>query len=71
MAAERNEISPRVLKNILRVSAPFDLFYDEFKVTNGCTKTFCLCSVLRSKIAFMCCVTFSNVVYVFGLFGNN
>ena len=33
MAAQRHEISPRVLKNISRVSAPFELFYDEHKVT--------------------------------------
>ena len=71
MAAQRHEISLRVLKNISRVSAPFELFYDEFKVTKCCTKTFCLCWVLRSKIAFMRCVTFSNVLYVFGLFMNN
>ena len=43
MAAQRHEISLRVLKNIARVSAPFELFYDEFKVTKCCTKTFCLC----------------------------
>ena len=67
MAAQRHEISLRVLKNISRVSPPFELFYDEFKVTKCCTKTFCLCWVLRSKIAFMRCVTFSNVLYVFGL----
>ena len=67
----RHEISLRVLKNISRVSPPFELFYDEFKVTKCCTKTFCLCWVLRSKIAFMRCVTFSNVLYVFGLFMKN
>ena len=33
MAAQRHEISLRVLKNISRVSAPFELFYDEFKVS--------------------------------------
>ena len=33
MAAQRHEISLRVLKNISRVSPPFELFYDEFKVT--------------------------------------
>ena len=65
MAAQGNEISLRVLKNISRVSAPFELFYNEFKVTKFCTKTFCLCGMLPSKIAFMCCVTFSNVLYVF------
>ena len=32
MVAERHEISLRVLKNISRVSAPLELFYDEFKV---------------------------------------
>ena len=40
MAAQRHEISLRVLKNISRVSPPFELFYDEFKVTKCCTKTF-------------------------------
>ena len=43
MAAQRHKISLRVLKNILRVNAPFELFYDEFKVTKCHTKTFCLC----------------------------
>ena len=33
MAALRREISLRVLKNISLVSAPFELSYDEFKVT--------------------------------------
>ena len=34
MAAQRHEISLRVLtENISRVSPPFELFYDEFKVT--------------------------------------
>ena len=60
MAAQGYEIALRVIKNISRVSAPFELFYD--------AQTFCLCSVLRSEIVFMGCVTFSNVVYVFGLF---
>ena len=32
MAAQRHEISLRVLKNISGVSPPFELFYDEFKV---------------------------------------
>ena len=40
MAAQRHEISLRVLKNISRVSPPFELFYDEFKVTKCCTNTF-------------------------------
>ena len=43
MAAQGHEISRRVFKNISRVSAPFDLFYDEFKVTKCWTKTFCFC----------------------------
>ena len=71
MAAWRHEISLRVLKNFSRVSARLELFYDEFKVTRCCTKTFCPCSVLRSKIAVMRYVTFSNVLYVFGSFVNN
>ena len=33
MATQRHKISLRVLKNISKVSAPFELFYDEFKVT--------------------------------------
>ena len=57
MVAQRHEISLRVLTNISRVSSPFELSYDEFKVTKCCTKTFCLCWVFRSKIAVMCCVT--------------
>ena len=48
MAAQRHKISLRVLKNISRVSAPFELLYDELKVTKCCTKTFCLCWVLRA-----------------------
>ena len=43
MAAQRHEVSLRVLKNISQVSAPFELFYDELKVKKCCTKTFCLC----------------------------
>ena len=43
MTAQRHEISLRVLKNISRVSPPFELFYDEFKVTKCYTKTFCRC----------------------------
>ena len=39
MAAQRHEISLRGLKNISRVRAPFELFNDEFKVTECCTKT--------------------------------
>ena len=35
MAAQRHEISLRVLKNISRVSAPFELSYDELKVKNS------------------------------------
>ena len=31
MAGQRHEIFLRVLKNISRVSPPFELFYDEFK----------------------------------------
>ena len=71
VAAQRHEISLRVLKNISRVIPPFELFYDEFKVIRCCTKTLCLCWVLRSKIAFMRYVTFSNLLYVFGLIRNN
>ena len=40
VAAQRHEISLRVLKNISRVSAPFELSYDEFKVTKCWTETF-------------------------------
>ena len=35
MAAQRHEISLRVLKNISRVSPPFELFYDELKLQNA------------------------------------
>ena len=34
MAAQRHEIF---------LSAPYELSYDEFKVTKCCTKKFCLC----------------------------
>ena len=40
MAAQGHKISLRVLKNISRVSAPFELFYDEFKVTNAAQRRF-------------------------------
>ena len=40
MAAQKHEVSLRVLKNISQVSAPFELFYDELKVTKCCSKTF-------------------------------
>ena len=39
MAAQGPEISLRMLKNISRVSVPFKLFYDEFKVTKYRTNT--------------------------------
>ena len=58
MAARRHEISLRVLKNISRVSAPFELFYDKFKVTKCCTKTFVFVECYVVKIALMHCVTF-------------
>ena len=35
MAAQRHKISLRVLKDISPVSAPYELFYDEFKVTKA------------------------------------
>ena len=70
MAMQKHEISLRVLENISRVSAPFELFY-EFKVTKCCPMMFFLCWVLRSKIAYLRCVTFWNVLYLFGLFMNN
>ena len=40
VAAQRHEIALRVLKNISRVSAPFELSYDEFKATKCWTETF-------------------------------
>ena len=41
MAAQRHEISLRVLKNISRVSAPFELFYDEsLKLQNAAQRRF-------------------------------
>ena len=58
MATQRHEISLRVLKNISRVSVPFELFYDEFKVTECCTKTFFVeCYVVKLLLR----VTFSNL----------
>ena len=65
MAAQTHEISLRVLKSISRVSAPFELSYDEVKVTKCCKKTFFLFSVLRSKIAFMRCVSLLSVTSTF------
>ena len=56
MAAQRHEISLRVLKNISRVSAPFELFYDEFKITKCCTKTFCFCFVECYVAKLLSCV---------------
>ena len=64
MAEQRHEISFRVLKNISRENPPIELSYDEFKFTKCCTKTFCLCWVLRSKIAFTCCVTSTFLDYL-------
>ena len=40
MPAQRHEISLRVLKNISRVSPPFELFYDEFTVRNAAQRHF-------------------------------
>ena len=40
MAAQRHGISLRVLKNISRVSPPFELFYDELKLQNAAKKHF-------------------------------
>ena len=40
MTAQRHEISLRVLKNISRVSPPFELLYDEFKVTYAAQRHF-------------------------------
>ena len=66
MAAQRHEISLQVLKNISRVRPPFELFYDEF-IQKAAQRHF----VFVECYAFMRCVTFSNVHYVFGLFMNN
>ena len=49
----------------------WSLLISTLQYTIGCTKTFCLCWVLHSKIAFMRCMTFSNILYVFGIFMNN
>ena len=54
MAAQRHEISLRVLKNISRVSPPFKLFYYKFKVTKCCTKIFVL--VERYVVKLLSCV---------------
>ena len=64
--AETRNFSSSVEKHFTS-DRSFRTVFDEFKVTKCCTKTFCPCLVLRSKIAFMRCVTFSNVLYVFGL----
>ena len=40
MAAQRHEISLRVLTNISRVSAPFEQFYDELKLQNAAQRRF-------------------------------
>ena len=40
MAAQRHEISLRVLKNISRVSPPFEQFYDEFKLQDPAERHF-------------------------------
>ena len=69
MAAQGHEISLRMLKNISQVSPPFELLYDEFKLQNAAQRHFVF--VECCKIAFMRCVTFSNVLYFFGLFMNN
>ena len=45
-------------------------FVMNLKLQNAAKKTFCLCWVLRSKIALMRCVTFSNVLHDFGVFMN-
>ena len=67
MATQRHKISLRVLKNISQVSAPFELFYDEFKVTETLYKDV----LFLLSIAAMRCVNFSKVLYVFGSFMNN
>ena len=54
MATQRHKISLRVLKNISKVSAPFELFYDEFKVT----KTLYKDVLFLLSIAAMRCVNF-------------
>ena len=43
MSAETRNFSSRVEKLISRVSAPFELSYDEFKVIKCFIKTFFLC----------------------------
>ena len=54
MATQRHKISLRVLKNISKVSAPFELFYDEFKVTKALYKDV----LFLLSIAAMRCVNF-------------
>ena len=53
MAAQRHEISLRVLKNISRVSAPFELFQHEFSLTTTTPKC-TLHSVLFTKLSHHC-----------------
>ena len=54
MAAQRHEVSLRVLKNISQVSAPFELFYDELKVTKCCTDVLSL--LVYNVVKLLSCV---------------
>ena len=54
MAAQRHEISLRVLKNISRVSPPFELFYDNLELQNAAQGHFVFsveCYVVKSCVA--------------------
>ena len=65
MASQRHEICRRVLKNILRVSAPFELFQQEFSSTNSSTTTTPKCtlhSVLFTKVSHHCDYDYSTVM---------
>ena len=72
MAAQRHEISLRVLKNISRVSPPFELFMMNLKLQNAAQRHFVFVERYVVKLLSRC-VTFSNVLFncVFGLFINN
>ena len=65
MASQRHEISLRVLKNILRVSAPFELFQHEFSSITSSTTTTPKCtlhSVLFTKVSHHCDYNYSTVM---------
>ena len=59
MAAQRHKISLRVLKNISRVSVPFELFCDEFKVTKMLHRRFVF-ACLHFRMSQKICISYWN-----------